>query len=70
MAKYSCEICLKEFLQKNKYETHKKRKTPCINATKEDDHKKDDHKEEEPIINTLKAINYSNLSYKLTKEIS
>ena len=68
MAKYSCEICLKEFSQKNKYETHKKRKTPCINAKKEDDKGEDDQKE--PIISTLKTTKYSDLSYKLTKEIS
>ena len=78
MAKYSCEICLKEFSQKNKYETHKKRKIPCINAKKEDDKEEDDKEEDdkeeddqkEPIISTLKTTKYSDLSYKLTKEIS
>ena len=75
MSKYSCEICLKEFLQKSKYDVHKKRKTPCINLKKEYiEHMKEINNnlilEEPKEPNDLKLIKYSDISYKLTKEIS
>mgnify|MGYP006131762363 CR=1 FL=1 len=31
MVKYSCERCGKEFSQKSHYDSHKKRKRPCVN---------------------------------------
>ena len=31
MVKYSSERCAKEFSQKSHYDSHKKRKTPCVN---------------------------------------
>ena len=34
MVKYNCEICGKEFSQKSSYDSHKKRKTPCVNKLK------------------------------------
>ena len=31
MVKYGCERCGKEFSQKSHYDSHKRRKTPCVN---------------------------------------
>ena len=33
MVKYSCERCGKEFSQKSHYDSHNRRKTPCVNNT-------------------------------------
>ena len=31
MVKYSCDRCGKKFSQKSHYDSHKRRKTPCVN---------------------------------------
>jgi tRNA1(Val) A37 N6-methylase TrmN6 len=73
MSKYTCESCLKEFLQKSKYETHIKRKTPCVKNKKEKINTTpfvDNNLSEEHIDEPQKLIKYSDLSCKLTKNIS
>jgi type I restriction-modification system DNA methylase subunit len=69
MVIYSCEKCGKEFSQKSKYESHKKRKTPCQPEVKEEKEVKKEVKEvkKEEEEDNLK---YSKLSYTLTKQIS
>ncbi len=37
MAVYTCELCNKVFKQKRGYETHKARKTPCVDTTEKND---------------------------------
>ena len=68
MTEYICEYCSKEFLQKSKYEAHKKRKTPCTKNDTSDE--KNKIKEDNANFVEKKILKYSDLSYQLTKNIS
>ena len=59
MSKYSCEQCGKDFSQKSHYDSHKKRKNPCVNYANKMQDKIEDiiNKKVEEKINDLNLKN-------------
>lgn len=50
MIKYNCERCGKIFPQKSRYESHKRRKTPCKSNVESEEVEVEEYKLQKPFL--------------------